>query len=193
MDVVKKDIAVNLKRLRKQQGYTQAQLAKESGLNYRHLQKIEAASSDLKLGTIFKLASTLNIPTWKLLYHSDRTEVSHSIEKTSILNQLPTPVLLLDRYGKIVYSNSSFKKQFLKDDDDRCLGELVSTFLFEPVIDAEKLNFGTFNDSKLEATPEIVVSLADKDGSPIRSTIFWNLFFDSHNKHIGFLLTIFKS
>lgn len=54
--------AEQLKKIRLKEGYTQSQLAFESGLSLSQIARIETARINPTLSTVFTLARTLNIP-----------------------------------------------------------------------------------------------------------------------------------
>jgi len=54
--------AEQLKKIRVREGYTQSQLAFESGLSLSQIARIETARINPTLSTVFTLARTLNIP-----------------------------------------------------------------------------------------------------------------------------------
>ena len=59
-------MAGQIKSYRKKRGYTQVRLSSESGVELRHLQRIEAGSVDIRLGTVQRIAETLKIPASQL-------------------------------------------------------------------------------------------------------------------------------
>ena len=54
--------ALQLKKIRKREGYTQSQLAFESGITLSQIARIETARINPTLSTVFTLARTLNVP-----------------------------------------------------------------------------------------------------------------------------------
>ena len=56
-----KAFAIQLKRIRLREGFTQSQLAFESGLSLSQIARIETARINPTLSTIFALARTLNV------------------------------------------------------------------------------------------------------------------------------------
>ncbi len=54
--------AEQLKKIRLNEGYTQSQLAFESGLSLSQIARIETARINPTLSTVFALARTLNVP-----------------------------------------------------------------------------------------------------------------------------------
>lgn len=54
--------AEQLKKIRLKEGYTQSQLAFESGLSLSQIARIETARINPTLSTVFTLARTLNVP-----------------------------------------------------------------------------------------------------------------------------------
>lgn len=61
-----KAFATQLKEIRIKEGYTQSQLAFESGLSLSQIARIETAQINPTLSTVFILARTLDIPLKKL-------------------------------------------------------------------------------------------------------------------------------
>lgn len=61
-----KVFATQLKKIRIKEGYTQSQLAFESGLSLSQIARIETARINPTLSTVFKLARTLNVPLKEL-------------------------------------------------------------------------------------------------------------------------------
>ena len=57
-----KAFALQLKKIRKREGYTQSQLAFESGITLSQIARIETARINPTLSTVFTLARTLNVP-----------------------------------------------------------------------------------------------------------------------------------
>ena len=64
---LKRRVAVNVKRLRREQGLTLAALATRADLHLRHVQRIEAAGANLTIGTLAKLATGLGVDVTALL------------------------------------------------------------------------------------------------------------------------------
>ena len=56
----------HFKQIRVRQGYTQSQLAFESGLSLSQIARIETARINPTISTVFKLARTLDIPLREL-------------------------------------------------------------------------------------------------------------------------------
>jgi transcriptional regulator with XRE-family HTH domain len=54
--------AIQLKKIRLREGFTQSQLAFESGLSLSQIARIETARINPTLSTVFTIARTLNIP-----------------------------------------------------------------------------------------------------------------------------------
>ncbi|HEY5510949.1 MAG TPA: helix-turn-helix transcriptional regulator [Prolixibacteraceae bacterium] len=57
-----KAFALQLKKIRKREGYTQSQLSFESGITLSQIARIETARINPTLSTVFTLARTLNVP-----------------------------------------------------------------------------------------------------------------------------------
>ncbi len=62
--------ALHVKSLRKELGFTQQQLAFESGLSLTQIARIETAVSNSTLSTVFALAYAFDIPLSKLFSFS---------------------------------------------------------------------------------------------------------------------------
>ena len=69
-----KALAIQLIKIRTNKGYTQSQLAFESGLSLSQIARIETARINPTLSTIFTLARTLDIPL-KELFDFELTSV----------------------------------------------------------------------------------------------------------------------
>ncbi|MBQ2943878.1 MAG: helix-turn-helix transcriptional regulator [Ruminococcus sp.] len=63
-------IGERIKALRKQKGWTQAQLAEKSGVEPSHISHIERGATKLSLPTLINLANTLNATLDELVYGS---------------------------------------------------------------------------------------------------------------------------
>lgn len=57
-----KAFAIQLKKIRIREGYSQNQLAFESGLSLSQIARIETARINPTISTVFALARTLNVP-----------------------------------------------------------------------------------------------------------------------------------
>ena len=64
---IKMSFSENLKRLRRDRGWTQAQLAKAADLKITHIPKLENDNADPKLSSIYKLLSALGCSSDTLL------------------------------------------------------------------------------------------------------------------------------
>ena len=63
---------MKIRRLRKQKGWTQEDLAEHADIAYKHVQRLEGKTpSPVKIDTIEKLANAFKTPTWKLLQFKD--------------------------------------------------------------------------------------------------------------------------
>lgn len=113
MDNFQKIIGSNIRFLRKKQGVTQTQLAEMSDINYRHLQKIEAGTPDIRIGTICKISENLNIPACYIL---EKAEGCHDLQAVglscprSLLDLMPLGVFACDLKDTIRYHNEVFSR-----------------------------------------------------------------------------------
>lgn len=65
----------NLKRLRRDKGWTQGELAKVSGIKWTHIPRLEKEGADPKLSTIYRLAEALNCSFDTLLMDSEKVSM----------------------------------------------------------------------------------------------------------------------
>lgn len=109
-----KRVSSKIKFFRRQSGLTQVQLAGQSEVDYRHLQKMETNPVDLKLSTVSKLAETLNVPACYFLDDNGTQELL-SMDlgcPARILEALPLSVFALDAQGTVAYANQAFINDF---------------------------------------------------------------------------------
>ena len=94
----------NLKSLRRDKGWTQLDLAKESGLKSAHIPKLEKDKSDPKLSTIYKLTNALGVSPNALLLDSEEMSLNSRLEvnfeRLNSLKDLDKRILidLIDKY-----------------------------------------------------------------------------------------------
>lgn len=94
----------NLKRLRRDKGWTQAQLAKAADLKTTHIPKLENETADPKLSSIYKLINALGCSADTLLMDPKKTGidavVKASVERVMQLPETNKRVLIdvIDKY-----------------------------------------------------------------------------------------------
>jgi transcriptional regulator with XRE-family HTH domain len=67
-EVTLKKLANRIRKLRKENKFTQEELSEKSGVSYKHIQKLEGNyMHDPKLDTLKKIAGAFNISVSKLL------------------------------------------------------------------------------------------------------------------------------
>ncbi len=66
----------NLKRLRRDIGLTQSELADKCGIRYGHISKIERNIGDPKLSTVYKLMNALDVSSEALLMDEDKIDLN---------------------------------------------------------------------------------------------------------------------
>ncbi len=66
----------NLRRIRRDRGLTQQELAKESDIRYGHISKMERGIGDPKLSTIYKLTNALDVSADSLLMDTENMEIN---------------------------------------------------------------------------------------------------------------------
>ncbi len=62
----------NLKRIRRDRGLTQSELADKCGIRYGHISKIERNIGDPKISTLYKLMNALDVSSEALLMDEDK-------------------------------------------------------------------------------------------------------------------------
>jgi transcriptional regulator with XRE-family HTH domain len=68
MKYIKEVFSSRIRELRKKYGYSQEELAERSGIEYKHVQRLESKKPcDVKLSTMEKLAKAFKIPVSELL------------------------------------------------------------------------------------------------------------------------------
>jgi len=60
-------LALEIKALRKERGWTQSALARKAGVSAGHIARLETMRHDPKLSTLVKLAKALGVPVTELL------------------------------------------------------------------------------------------------------------------------------
>lgn len=106
----------NLKRLRRDKGWTQGQLADQADLKVTHIPKLENDSADPKLSTIYKLVNALSCSTDTLLMDPSKVGVDGilkaSLERLEQLSETHKYILIdiIDAYCIRNSVQSSFKK-----------------------------------------------------------------------------------
>lgn len=114
----KENLAQGVKDLRKRKGLSQEDLAKESGLSLRTIQRVENGESEPTGETIKRISSVLNISTDELIYwHSDKEilrktvktkfEYLHIYDNKLLLTKTKEVSDLVEDYSKSV--NNVFK------------------------------------------------------------------------------------
>ncbi|WNO11423.1 helix-turn-helix transcriptional regulator [Teredinibacter sp. KSP-S5-2] len=77
---IKMSFGENLKRLRREKGWTQAELAEKADLKSSHIPKLEGKSGDPKLSTIYKLMEALGCSADSLITDSSKMSGSQVIK-----------------------------------------------------------------------------------------------------------------
>lgn len=114
---IKMSFGENLKRLRRDKGWTQAQLAKAADLKITHIPKLESDGGDPKLSSIYKLLNALGCSAEALLMDSTKVGadaiLKAMIERASNLPEGNKNVLIdvIDKYCIAVGLEQSFNKE----------------------------------------------------------------------------------
>lgn len=65
---IRLELAKQLRKLRKKNGFSQEEAAERSGLDTRYYQRLESRQPNaVKIDTLDRLAKGLKVPVWKLL------------------------------------------------------------------------------------------------------------------------------
>jgi transcriptional regulator with XRE-family HTH domain len=110
----------NLKRLRRDKGWTQGQLADAADLKVGHIPKLEASNSDPKMSTIYKLITALGCSADTLLMDTDKIGtdglLKASLERMQQLPETQKYILIdiVDAYCIRHSIQSNFKRDGFK-------------------------------------------------------------------------------
>lgn len=97
-------IGENLKRLRRDKGWTQTELAEESKIGLAQISKIEKDKTDPKLSTIYQLINALECTTEALLIDTNKSSVDSILAMAlDRIRQLPEKdkeivLTIIDKY-----------------------------------------------------------------------------------------------
>ena len=107
-------IGENLKRLRRDKGWTQSNLAKQCGIRLGQISKIERNDTDPKLSTIYALARALDCTPNSLLMDVSKTSTDALLE------------IALERLQKLPAED---KNHLLAVIDNYCIAKSLQTLL----------------------------------------------------------------
>lgn len=106
----------NIKRLRRDKGLTQGELAQMADIKLGHISKLERNESDPKLSTIYKLMNAFNCSADTLLMDPDKTPID-GILKAAFERAINLPetnkrvvIDLIDKYCIAVGLQNSFAR-----------------------------------------------------------------------------------
>lgn len=114
---IKMSFGENLKRLRRDKGWTQLQLAKAADLKITHIPKLENDGADPKLSSIYKLLGALGCSADTLLMDSEKVGIDAilkaTIERAAGLPEGNKRVLIdvVDKYCIAAGLEQSFSKE----------------------------------------------------------------------------------
>jgi transcriptional regulator with XRE-family HTH domain len=114
---IKMSFGENLKRLRRDKGWTQLQLAKAADLKLTHIPKLENDGADPKLSSIYKLLGALGCSADTLIMDSEKVGtdaiLKATIERAANLPEGNKRVLIdvIDKYCIAVGLEQSFSKE----------------------------------------------------------------------------------
>lgn len=87
----------NLKRLRRQAGWTQGELSDKTGIRVAHLSKLEKGEGDPKLSTIYKLMDAFKCSADTLLHNVDPEDTDQVLRYA-----LESAMALDDEYKRLI-------------------------------------------------------------------------------------------
>lgn len=67
-------VASNVKRLRRERGFSQEDLGAASGLHRTYVGSVERSERNVSLDSLCALAAGLSVDAWQLLYKAERAE-----------------------------------------------------------------------------------------------------------------------
>ena len=142
-------IGDNLKRLRKEKGYTQAKLAELSDIKLGHISKLERNESDPKLTTLIKLMNALETTPDNLLLDTQSTGLTGmlksyfnranklSAQDKGLLIQVIEKWLIADSLKQTIDQN--FPEYFERNNDlDHEEMNQIKRHSIENLVDAEE-------------------------------------------------------
>ncbi len=94
MEVAMKNLGLNIRRLRKEKGWSQGQLAEKAGSHLSHINRIETGKYTPSLETVVGIATALEVPVDHLINSTEgaveeiRIEDQNFSEKIKLLNTL---------------------------------------------------------------------------------------------------------
>lgn len=115
MDELYYKLGQNIKKLRKELGFTQEKLSESTGLSPNFICLLESGKRKPSLETIYKLSVALNVPMHKLFYFADTTKINEKNKESydKKLNNLLSDLTINDK----LFLNDLIKtlKKYRKD------------------------------------------------------------------------------
>jgi len=113
------NLAENIKRLRRDKGWTQSQLAKHAQVGTNLISKLERGAADPRLSTLYKLMDALGCSADTLLMDDDRISTS-ALLKAALERALNLPEdkrkIIIDVVDNYVMAEG-FREQFSKENN----------------------------------------------------------------------------
>lgn len=189
-------MAGQIKSYRKKRGYTQVRLSSESGVELRHLQRIEAGSVDIRLGTVQRIAQTLKIQASQLFH--DQLEQKLDIEEITqlgpyqLLNGLNFGIQVIDTEGLVRYCNQTWADMLGYSVDEVQNKMYVMQFMPDKKA-GEEMHSYLKDLAQNKPKPTAVINAnKTKDGETIWVHVKWNYLLNKDGKIIGFLSGLFE-
>lgn len=174
-----------LRRLRAAKQMTQEILANISGIDYRHLQSIEADKIDIRLSTAAKLASALDVPLCHMvqpLTHPDISDLGFSCSE-EIIDELCIGLVVCGADGLIRYQN-----KWINNVHGRCQQKLSIYELISSQNEANTLKRGLKGlATAAHRTLSIQSTLKSVDNQDIQVIGHWQYLPGSHCRPSGFI------
>lgn len=186
-----KIMARQIKVARKRKGYTQVRLAQESGVELRHLQRIEAGTVDIRLGTVERISETLKVSPDSFFQDPLACAVAvNDMEELGLYQLLDLANFgfkVLDREGMIRYSNRFWAKMVGYEPEELInkvnIKELMSSASTQNEV-AEFLRF--ISSTKPEPAP-VILSYRSKNQRVVWTRMQYNYITNLNREVIGFV------
>jgi transcriptional regulator with XRE-family HTH domain len=183
-------LAQKIRYHRKSRGLTQVQLSMDSGVEHRHLQKIEAGSVDLRLGTISRIAKSLNVPACYLLEDFVAIDGSdHGMPRpVDVMTGAHVPVMALGLDLEVKFANNAYLEMTGLTVDEVAKGVPVSQLVAD---EEERMGLEGLRDKVVKIKPEprsFFTGVRTKSGEVVRRLVSWNYIYGVKKDLVGFLL-----
>jgi transcriptional regulator with XRE-family HTH domain len=180
--------------LRKKRKITQAKLAAEAGIDYRHYQDIEAGKVNISLQTIESIASVLSVRSCYLLSSEVKTRLNDLdiYCPADILDKLNCGVHVCDADGTVCYDSTSNGnvKPISATDKVGNLEEDIKLWHFpRHAEERDRLKYLFFNTVAGRSMPAVFHSVIESPtGSPASVSMHYNPIIGVDSRVLGYVL-----